>query len=98
MGKTPPPDRSLSETDRPKGWRSIDTAPQDGTRVLLRCLDWENAPMNADRSMLMKIVKIGQWTTSDKYWGCEDFHCWYDDSGYSLESDGWLPLPDVDEF
>ena len=74
-------------------WRPMDTAPKDGRRILLKCLDWKNLP--ADRSESGNpIVKIGQWTSTDKYWGCEDLD-WCGDHGNFLEPNGWLPLPPV---
>lgn len=57
------------------------TAPTDGTRVLLRCLD--------------RVVRIGRWCSQEVFGlSCND---WHSDSGTFLEADGWLPLPDVDE-
>jgi hypothetical protein len=90
MGKTPPPNRSILYTARPKGWRSMDTAPQDGTRVLLRCLDGDAKDRSASKS-----VSIGHWDKHEVF-GVPSPD-WYNDAGHFLEPDGWLPLPPVDD-
>ncbi|MGL5065191.1 MAG: hypothetical protein ACRC62_34915 [Microcoleus sp.] len=70
-------------------WHPIDTAPTDGTRVLLRCLDGEPDDRSAHRS-----VSIGRWDRHEVF-GVPSPD-WYDDSGSYLEPDGWMPLPAVE--
>lgn len=85
------PYRSHQLICRPMGWRPMVTAPTDGTRVMLRCLD--GATMghhSAHRS-----VSIGHWDKHEVFGVLSPD--WYCDADYLLEPDGWLPLPDVNE-
>jgi len=70
-------------------WRSIDTAPKNGVRILLKCLNGTGAESIGPSH----FVTIGQWTKPDSFAVSEPD--WYCDSGYWLDPDGWSPLPGV---
>lgn len=48
------------EAAREYGWQPIETAPKDGTRVLLR-IEWSNEPV------------VGEFT-NDRWWACTEHH------------------------
>lgn len=83
-------DLTTTPLTKSTGWRSMNSAPTDGTRVLLRC------QLKAINGEAYQSVHIGQWTTSDRYWGVEDCD-WFDDAGYYFVPNGWLSLPSVNE-
>lgn len=69
-------------------WQPMDTAPKDGRRILLRCLDGDFPDRAAHKS-----VSIGSWRTIEVFLTFTDG--WWDDQSYWLDPDGWLPLPPV---
>ena len=73
--------------DRSQGWRAIEDAPKDGTRVLMR-----------GRALGCDVWGSGYWFAGDdgsSGWITSAFHS--QPSGFwgSFTPDGWMPLPPV---
>lgn len=66
-------------------WQPIETAPKDGTRVLISCDHGEFIAYWSDNASLERCHRGPAWQIFD----CED--CWY--SWAVEEPTHWMPLP-----
>jgi hypothetical protein len=63
-----------------EGWRPIETAPKDGTKVILLCVS--------------KSMSFGGTHAIQGYWGGNTgFENWITLSSYKLRPTHWMPLP-----
>jgi hypothetical protein len=64
-------------------WKKIETAPRDGTQVLLASIDDTGGPEDP----FIWGVRQGFYETAT---ACR---CWYDIDGGEIEPHFWMPLP-----
>lgn len=77
---------AAAETLVRAGWQPIETAPKDGTRILLWCVH-QNAQYAKDaRAEGWEAAVIGEWTTHNR--GGWVWH------GLAGKHTHWMPLPD----
>jgi len=68
----------------PTEWQSIETAPKDGTEIIL-CYYW-----NADQSL--KFIKSTHWSDNDKNWKTfSEFFISNIEQHFTVTH--WMPLP-----
>jgi hypothetical protein len=71
-------------------WRPIDTAPRDGTRIVLYLPDWPACPI-ARWEMIPGMDGDSLWVLDDETGGChDDGMLWPDDDG---EPTHWTVIP-----
>lgn len=74
----------VAETMMLAGWQPIETAPRDGTDILLGCATWARP-------------ELGQWSVATAYWSTDGGS--YEDGEVARTSDEvdspthWRPLP-----
>lgn len=66
-------------------WKPIETAPHDGTFILLFCTQMKHHEVK----MGGKLVVSGYWDAIDQAW-CSHGSTW---EGPFYEADQWMPLP-----
>lgn len=75
----------------PYGWRTIDTAPKDGTAVLVMRDIWPGTPSGRAEICNGHNTYVAEWRDGDNAWVCYmdavcDPHC-------PVEPTHWMPLP-----
>jgi len=65
-----------------QGWQSMESAPRDGRRVLLR--------RDPDRTRSTKLIVIGEYVGVNSKWRIEDYQ-----HIHTRKFLGWMPLPSL---
>ena len=75
-------------------WRPIETAPKDGTSILLH-FDSPHRPQNWEKECSAVNTAVGQWWEGDDAWIC--YMDMVRDPECHFEPTHWMPLPEPPE-
>lgn len=81
-------EKAMSEA--PEGWRPIETAPRDCTRVLV-------ALTTSERRIVREARWMSPWDGAPPnacYWGYDGNHTLLDKSVHGIGADFWMPVPE----
>lgn len=85
-----------TKTMNKNDWKKIDTAPKDGTKILV-C--GEDVIYHYGRAIRFDYIKIASWKKKSSFWGGEIKEYFESDSGKILKNlTYWQHLPEIKTY